>query len=46
MTRADARVILRGLIPKGCDLKSLPPEGKAEVTAAIDTVLRLTGGKT
>jgi hypothetical protein len=46
MTRSDAAVILRGLIPQGCNLKSLPRAGKDEVTAAVDTVLRLAGGNT
>lgn len=41
MTRADAATILRGLIPQGADLKRLPREGKDEVTAAVDAVLRL-----
>lgn len=45
MSRADAATILRGLIPQGCNLASLPRAGKDEVTAAIDTVLRLTAGK-
>lgn len=41
MTPADARIILRGLIPQGCDHKRLPRAGKDEVTAAVDAVLRL-----
>lgn len=41
MNLPDAATILRGIIPQGCDLKSLPPEGKREVTAAVDAVLRL-----
>ena len=45
MTRADAAKILRGIIPKGADMKALPREGKDEVTAAIDAVLRLAEAK-
>jgi hypothetical protein len=43
MRRTDAATILRGLIPQGADLKRLPREGKDEITAAVDTVLRLAG---
>lgn len=45
MTRAQAATILRGLVPAGCNLKALPPEGRAELTAAIDTVLSLAPPK-
>lgn len=41
MSRATAAKILRGLIPQGCDLSRLTPEGKRELTAAIDAVLAL-----
>ena len=41
MTRADAATIMRGLAPQGCDLRRLTPEGRAELTAAVDVVLRL-----
>ena len=45
MTRVDAATILRGLIPAGADLKRLPRAGKDEITAAVDTVLRLVERK-
>ena len=39
LPRAIAATILRGLVPQGCDLARLPPEGRREVTAALDAVL-------
>lgn len=45
MTRDDARTILRGIIPQGASLKSLPAEGRREVTEAVDAVLRLAERK-
>jgi len=35
MTRSDAATILRGLIPQGCNLKSLPRTGKDEITDGL-----------
>ena len=44
MSRVEAATILRGLVPQGCDLRRLTPEGRAELTAAVDLVLALAKG--
>lgn len=42
MKRSDARVLLNGLFPEGYDVRTLTPNGKREVIAAIDKILELT----
>lgn len=40
-SKGDLRTIANGLIPAGFDAASLTPEGRDEVRAAIDVILRL-----
>lgn len=39
--RGDLRTIANGLFPSGQDLASLTPEGRDEVRAAVDALLRV-----
>lgn len=41
MSKADARLILMGLVRDGMDASKLSKKAKAEIRAAFETVLRL-----
>jgi len=41
MTRADARVILNGLLHAGLVVERMTPQARTEVKAALDKVLQL-----
>jgi hypothetical protein len=42
MEKADARVILNGLVPDGFDASRLTARGRQEVRDALDKILELT----
>jgi nucleotidyltransferase/DNA polymerase involved in DNA repair len=42
MTRTDARIIVKGLLPNGLDVAALTPKGRQEIRDAIDKLLKLT----
>lgn len=42
-SRGDLRTIANGLFPSGQDVASLTPEGRDEVRAAVDALLRAWG---
>jgi hypothetical protein len=42
MTRDEARTILYGMLPQGCDTRAVTDEGREDFRKAVDTILSIT----